>query len=103
MNNLFFLRESVKLGISSEVSFLPSVSSHEKEGLLATCTCVLYTPENEHFGIVPLEAMLAGRPVLACNSGGPVESIIHGVTGYLCAPIPQVGDCFTKSPHYPSH
>ena len=82
----------MKLGISSEVSFLPSVSSHEKEGLLATCTCVLYTPENEHFGIVPLEAMLASRPVLACDSGGPVESIIDGVTGFLCAPKPEVGE-----------
>ena len=69
----------------------------------STTRLSLENVRNEHFGIVPLEAMLAGRPVLACNSGGPVESIIHGVTGYLCAPIPQVGDCFTKSPHYPSH
>lgn len=44
--------------------------------------------QNEHFGIVPLEAMAAHKPVVACRSGGPVESIQHGRTGYLCEPTP---------------
>jgi alpha-1,3/alpha-1,6-mannosyltransferase len=44
--------------------------------------------QNEHFGMVPLEAMAAQRPVVACASGGPVESIVDGVTGYLCPPMP---------------
>ena len=83
-------RESCELGISSEVVFLPSINSEEKRDLLARCLCVLYTPEDEHFGIVPLEAMAAGKPVLACNSGGPMESIVDGVTGFLCAPVPEV-------------
>jgi alpha-1,3/alpha-1,6-mannosyltransferase len=50
---------------------------------------VLYTPENEHFGIVPLEAMAAGKPVIACASGGPRESVADGVTGILCEPRPD--------------
>lgn len=33
--------------------------------------------------------MAAHKPVIACNSGGPVESIKNGVTGYLCDPSPQ--------------
>ncbi|KAJ2913640.1 hypothetical protein MD484_g6781, partial [Candolleomyces efflorescens] len=37
---------------------------------------LLYTPENEHFGIVPTEAMACGVPVLACDSGGPLESVV---------------------------
>lgn len=44
--------------------------------------------QDEHFGIVPLEAMAAYKPVIACNSGGPVETIKNGVTGFLCAPTP---------------
>ncbi len=36
---------------------------------------VLYTPVDEHFGIVPVEAMYSRRPILACNSGGPQESV----------------------------
>ena len=43
-----------------------------------------YTPHNEHFGIVPLECMSAGRPVIAVNSGGPTETVVNDVTGYLC-------------------
>ena len=49
---------------------------------------MLYTPQNEHFGIVPLEAMAARRPVVACNTGGPTESVADGVTGFLCDPTP---------------
>lgn len=47
---------------------------------------MLYTPQREHFGIVPLEAMAAGRPIIAVNSGGPMESVRDGETGFLCRP-----------------
>lgn len=47
---------------------------------------LLYTPENEHFGIVPVEAMHMGCIVIACNSGGPLESIDHAKTGFLLSP-----------------
>lgn len=45
--------------------------------------------KDEHFGIVPLEAMAAHKPVIACNSGGPLETIKNGVTGFLCDPTPH--------------
>ena len=44
---------------------------------------MVYTPRNEHFGIVPLEAMLAETPVLAANEGGPTETVVNGQTGWL--------------------
>ncbi|KAF3915645.1 hypothetical protein ABW21_db0209286 [Orbilia brochopaga] len=67
-----------------DVLFLPSVPSALKSFLLRTARILAYTPENEHFGIVPLEAMLAGTPVLATNTGGPLETILdNGVTGWL--------------------
>ena len=46
----------------------------------------MYTPENEHFGIVPVEAMYMRSVVIACNSGGPLESIEDKVTGFLLPP-----------------
>ncbi len=70
----------------AQVRFLPSFTDRQRAWLLAACAGVLYTPQHEHFGIVPLEAMAAGRPVVACDSGGPKESVLSGRTGYLCAP-----------------
>lgn len=67
---------------------MASFSDAQRAALLAAATAVLYTPSEEHFGIVPLEAMAAGRPVIACNSGGPVESVVHGRTGFLCDATP---------------
>jgi glycosyltransferase involved in cell wall biosynthesis len=50
---------------------------------------VLYTPPLEHFGYGPIEAMAAGRPVVAVNAGGPCETILHGETGFLADPTPE--------------
>ena len=77
------------LGLMHQVSFLRSCSDRQRLALLRDCLCVVYTPENEHFGLVPVEAMAAGRPVIAVNSGGPLETIRHGETGLLCVPEPR--------------
>ncbi|KAL8309698.1 hypothetical protein RB597_009793 [Gaeumannomyces tritici] len=71
---------------SVDVLFLHSVPSALKASLLKSARLLLYTPAEEHFGIVPLEAMLAGLPVLACNSGGPMETVLEGETGWLRDP-----------------
>ena len=76
-------------GVADRVVFVPSCTEHEKALLLRSCRCLLYTPENEHFGIVPLEAGACARPVVACNSGGPRESVRDGVTGFLVEPTPR--------------
>jgi alpha-1,3/alpha-1,6-mannosyltransferase len=68
---------------------MPSFTDAERGALLAVCRAVVYTPQNEHFGIVPLEAMACARPVIACDSGGPLESIRPGVTGFLVKPGPD--------------
>ncbi|XP_073125430.1 uncharacterized protein [Henckelia pumila] len=76
-------------GVLDRVHFVTSCPTSERNTLLSQCLCVIYTPKDEHFGIVPLEAMAAHKPVIACNSGGPVETIKNGVTGFLCDPTPQ--------------
>lgn len=84
---------SYELGVAEKVIFLRSPSDTDKVSLLHHCKIVLYTPENEHFGIVPLEAMYAGKPVIAHNSGGPKESVVSGKTGYL---VESTGEAFAK-------
>lgn len=65
------------------IIFLPSISDAKRTTLLSTASVSCYTPHREHFGIVPLEAMDASVPVVAIRSGGPMETIVDGVTGYL--------------------
>jgi alpha-1,3/alpha-1,6-mannosyltransferase len=74
---------ALRLGLSERVSFRPSVSDDERNELLQSSLAVVYTPTNEHFGIVPIEAMYAGAPVLASNTGGPLETVLDGETGFL--------------------
>ncbi|CAJ1349591.1 unnamed protein product [Effrenium voratum] len=78
------------LGVADRVLQMRSVSAVDKATLLHHAACMLYTPDREHFGIVPVEAMYARVPVVAVNSGGPLESIVDGETGFLRAPEPQV-------------
>ncbi|CAD6624897.1 HN1_G0032690.mRNA.1.CDS.1 [Saccharomyces cerevisiae] len=66
---------------NSKIIFLTSISSSLKELLLERTEMLLYTPAYEHFGIVPLEAMKLGKPVLAVNNGGPLETIKSYVAG----------------------
>ena len=47
-------------------------------------------PQEEDFGITPIEAMLFGKPVLALRKGGAIETIIEGKTGeFFDDPIPE--------------
>ncbi|KAL0131409.1 hypothetical protein PUN28_002740 [Cardiocondyla obscurior] len=72
-----------ELHVTDKLIFLRSFSDVDKVSLLHHCKIVIYTPPNEHFGIVPLEAMYVGKPVIAHKSGGPKESILSGETGFL--------------------
>lgn len=77
---------AAELDLEDKVTFMKSPSDIEKVSLLYHCKALIYTPSNEHFGIVPLEAMYYKKPVIAVNSGGPTETIVNEVTGFLCEP-----------------
>jgi len=67
----------------------------------AHCRALIF-PGEEDFGIVPVEAMASGRPVIAYGRGGVVETVMHERTGYLfheqtadalAAAVERMGDC----------
>ncbi|WP_371348960.1 glycosyltransferase [Ancylobacter sp. IITR112] len=64
------------------IRFLGPVSDAEMARQLARCRALVF-PGVEDFGIVPLEAMASGRPVLAFGRGGATETVVDGKTGLL--------------------
>ncbi len=60
-----------------------NVGDWELRDLYSRCTAVLYTPVNEDYGLVPLEAMASGKPCIARNEGGPKETVHDGRDGFL--------------------
>jgi glycosyltransferase involved in cell wall biosynthesis len=63
------------------VTFLGRVPDADLPGLIARCRAFIF-PGEEDFGIAPLQAMAAGRPVIAYAAGGALETVIPG-TGAL--------------------
>lgn len=57
------------------IKYLGSVSDSKLKNLYASCEAVIYTPEKEHFGIVPVEANASGKPAIVSNEGGLKEII----------------------------
>lgn len=62
------------------IRFLGRVSDEERRGLMARC-CAFVFPGEEDFGIAPLEANAAGRPAIAFEGGGALDTIVEGVNG----------------------
>lgn len=65
----------------AQIEFLGSVSDSQLISLYAHARATLYPVIDEDFGIVPVESMALGTPVIAHYSGGPTETIVDGVTG----------------------
>lgn len=63
-----------------QTEFLGRVHEADKIRLLQNAIGFLH-PQEEDFGIAAVEAMAAGRPVIAYDRGGGSETVVHGVTG----------------------
>ena len=76
-----------ELGVAEQVTFLGKQNSVIE--LLSCSDLFLLPSETEAFGLVALEAMACGVPVVATRTGGIPEVVTHGENGYL-APIGDV-------------
>ncbi|WP_048191100.1 glycosyltransferase family 1 protein [Methanobacterium sp. SMA-27] len=75
--------EKLAIKLNVKLNILNLITDEELNLLYNQAKMVVYTPYMEPFGLVPLEAMSSGTPVVGINEGGVMETVINGKTGIL--------------------
>jgi glycosyltransferase involved in cell wall biosynthesis len=78
--------ERLRARATRNVEFRGHVRDGELVGLMQSCQAAIF-PSRDDFGLVPVEVMACGRPVLAFGGGGALHTVVPGVTGE------HFGDC----------
>jgi glycosyltransferase involved in cell wall biosynthesis len=78
--------QSEKLGLTENIFFSGKLDRELLISYYSRALCVVFPSIEEPFGIVPIEAQASGTPVIAMKSGGPMETIVDGESGFLIQP-----------------
>jgi glycosyltransferase involved in cell wall biosynthesis len=82
---LAYFEQRVKPLLGSDVTWIPDPPQDEKNDLLARARCLVFPIQwEEPFGLVMVEAMASGTPVVALRRGSVPEVVVDGVTGIVC-------------------
>ncbi len=79
------MARTVRRGAGGNVQFITRLDFAGLREAYAKCRALVFTAE-EDFGIVPVEVMASGRPVLAFGAGGALETVVPQVTGMFFGP-----------------
>ena len=90
---LEYVRRYVEPRLGPDVTMLGPVDAQEKRSLLARAAALVFPIVwDEPFGMVMIEAMACGTPVVALRRGSVPEVVVDGVTGILCDTPDQLAD-----------
>lgn len=80
-----------KLNLSDRVKFLGFVEDKQLLDLYANCLAVYFSPYDEDYGYITLEAFLSSKPVITLDdSGGVLEFVKDDISGYVCSNSSQI-------------
>lgn len=98
LNREYFEQEIKPLIDGKQIEFLGEVNHAEKNALLGGAIATLF-PINwrEPFGLVMIESMATGTPVIATEIGSTPEVIAHGKTGFLCNNVEEAVAAIDKA------
>ncbi len=95
----YFDRE-VRPRLGDDIEWIGQADAGRKKDLMSRAHCFLFPIRwAEPFGIVMVEAMACGTPVVALRGGAVNEVVAEGVTGYICDKVPELPACIEKAGH----
>jgi glycosyltransferase involved in cell wall biosynthesis len=94
----YFEREVKPLIDGKQIQYLGEANHTEKNALMGGAVATLFPITwREPFGLVMVESMAAGTPVIAFKLGSTTEVISHGKSGFLCDNIEECASAITKA------
>ena len=97
---LKLFKESVEPFLSDHIKYVGSVNDYEKRTLLSKAKALIVPNRwDEPFGIMNIEALACGTPIIATNKGSLKEIIIEGETGILCENYGELLDAIRNVDH----
>jgi glycosyltransferase involved in cell wall biosynthesis len=88
-----YFEQAVRPHLGSKIEFTGEAGHTEKVRLLRDARAVLFPVDwEEPFGLVPIEAMACGTPVVATRRGAVPETVVHGRTGVIVDSPTQIAE-----------
>lgn len=78
------------LAKNKNIDFIGPLQGEKLRDIYSKCLCAIYVPREEDFGMVALESMTSGKPVIVANEGGLGEIVRDNIDGFVIDPKPEI-------------